>query len=63
MWYSLNDRPYDFDTGEGYNGGLFSHLDPNEMTMFGAAFRYYVHTLLGLPKVLLPSMIKPGAPG
>jgi hypothetical protein len=62
LWYSLNTQPYDADTGRGYNGNLFSHLDPNEMTLFGEALREYVRTLLRL-KVFLPSMMKPGAPG
>ncbi len=62
LWYSLNTQPYNPDTGRGYNGSLFSHRDPTEMTLFGAAFRNYMHTLEGYPRILLPSMIRLSAP-
>ncbi len=54
LWYSINDQPYDFATGKGYNGSLFSHVDPTQMTIFGVAWREYMHTLLGYPRALLP---------
>jgi hypothetical protein len=58
LWYSVNDQPYNLDTGEGYNGGLFSHLDPTEMTQFGAFFREYIHALVGYPRIMLPAIIR-----
>jgi len=52
LWYSLNDRPFD---GQrlGFNGSLFSHLDPKQMTIFGAVFREYMHRLMGYPRSML----------
>jgi hypothetical protein len=58
MWYSLNDQPYDIDTGVGYNGSLFSHLDHTQMTQFGAFFREYMHELMGYPRIMLPLLKK-----
>jgi len=57
LWYSLNDQPFDETSGLGFNGSLFSYLDPTRMTKFGAAFRDYMRQLLGyppLPRILLP---------
>ena len=53
LWYSLNDEPYDLNTGRGFNGSLFSYRDPTRITPFGVALRSYVHLLLS-PRVLLP---------
>jgi hypothetical protein len=53
LWYSLNDQPYDPATGWGFNGSLFSYLDPEQITQFGEAFRTYMNVLLGR-KVMLP---------
>ena len=58
LWYSLNDQPYDPATGFGFNGSLFSHQDPAQMTKFGIAFREYIYELLGYPKILLPLIIR-----
>lgn len=41
MWYTLNDRPYDFETGGGFNGALFDYRDttyPGTLTYFGQIF-------------------------
>lgn len=57
LWYSLNDQPYDDVTGFGFNGSLFSHLDPTQMTVFGVAFRSYMDTLLG-SRIMLPLITK-----
>jgi len=62
LWYSLNSQPYDPATGRGFNGALFSHLDPTQMTKFGVAFREYMHILLGYPRVLLPVVMRGGSP-
>ena len=55
LWYSLNDQPFD---GQrlGFNGSLFSHLDPKQMTIFGAVFREYMHSLMGYPRIVLPGV-------
>ncbi len=57
LWYSLNDRPFD---GQqiGFNGSLFSYSDPDELTLFGAVFREYMHALMGLPRIVLPQVMK-----
>ncbi|MBC7265039.1 MAG: hypothetical protein H5T64_11895 [Chloroflexi bacterium] len=57
LWYSLNDQPYDPATGLGFNGSLFSHQDPTQMTKFGLAFRDYMNTLLG-SKIMLPVVMR-----
>jgi hypothetical protein len=62
LWYSLNTQPYDSETGRGYNGSLFSHLDPTQITQFGVIFREHVHTLLGHPRILLPLMTRGVSP-
>jgi len=54
LWYSLNSPPNDPATGKGFNGALFSHEHPAQITKFGSAFRAYMHVLLGLPRVMLP---------
>ncbi|MBM4429576.1 MAG: hypothetical protein FJ026_04405 [Chloroflexi bacterium] len=55
LWYSLNDRPFD-GVRLGFNGSLFDYLNPEKMTQFGYAFRYYMHILLDLPRVMLPTV-------
>jgi len=40
----------------GFNGSLFNHENPEQMTRFGYAFRYYMHVLLDLPRVMLPAV-------
>jgi hypothetical protein len=57
LWYSLNDQPFDDNTNLGFNGSLFSYLDPTQMTKFGWTFRDYMHTLLGYPRILLPVIL------
>lgn len=42
LWYSLNDQPYNFQTGEGFNGSLYDYRDPGRLTQFGACFRDFV---------------------
>ncbi len=63
LWFSLNTQPYDPATGRGYNGSLFLHSDPAQITKFGVAFREYMHTLLGYPRILLPLMMRSVSPG
>ena len=53
LWYSLNDQPYDPATGAGFNGSLFSHRFPSQITQFGRAFRDYVNGLSGW-RIMLP---------
>jgi len=62
LWYSLNSRPYDPATGQGFNGALFSYQDPTLMTKFGAVFREYMHALLGYPQIMLPAVIRNSSP-
>jgi hypothetical protein len=48
MWYSLNDRPYNMQTGEGFNGSLFDwnvKTYPGALTYFGQVFKDYVSPL------------------
>ncbi len=48
MWYTLNDQPYDFATGLGFNGGLFDYrvkTYPGVMTFFGKVFSDFVAPL------------------
>ena len=48
LWYTLNDRPYDFATGAGFNGALFDWRDkvyPGTLTDFGRVFKSYVSPL------------------
>jgi hypothetical protein len=47
LWYSLNDQPYDPDTGKGFNGSLFSNQYPSQLTVFGQAFQSYLDALSG----------------
>jgi hypothetical protein len=45
MWYTLNDQPYNFDTGLGFNGGLFDYRNnvyPGTLTYFGQVFKNFV---------------------
>ncbi|MCZ7568457.1 MAG: hypothetical protein M5U01_07700 [Ardenticatenaceae bacterium] len=42
LWYSLNDQPFNFDTYEGFNGGLYDYRNPKHLTQFGACFRDFV---------------------
>lgn len=45
MWYTLNDQPYNFETSQGFNGGLFDWQNktyPGALTYFGQVFRNYV---------------------
>jgi len=58
LWYSLNDQPFDDATGRGFNGALFSHLDPTRITPFGIAFRQYIWDLMGYPKAFLPAVTR-----
>ncbi len=46
IWYSLNDQPYNVETGEGYNGSLFYYRNPNVITEAGVNFRSYTNALL-----------------
>ena len=56
LWYSLNDQPYDVETGLGYNGSLFRHDDPTQLTIFGEAYRDYG---IGPFRAFLPVTYKP----
>ncbi len=64
MWYTLNDRPYDFETGTGFNGALFDYRDttyPGTLTYFGRVFGDFVKPLK-VPYVdLKPSDLVVGA--
>jgi len=54
LWYSLNDQPWDPDTGEGFNGALFDHRYPEwpgVITSMGIHFREYTGGLLTNPLV------------
>ncbi len=46
IWYSLNDQPYNAETGEGYNGSLFDYRNPSVITEVGVNFRSYTNALL-----------------
>jgi hypothetical protein len=49
LWFSLNDRPWDPDTGAGFNGALFDYRHseyPGVLTEYGAHFRAYTDALL-----------------
>ena len=63
LWYSLNGHPFDDATGRGFNGALFSHLDPARITPFGTAFRQHIWDLLGYPKVFLPAVMRRASMG
>ncbi|KPL20532.1 MAG: hypothetical protein AMJ93_11710, partial [Anaerolineae bacterium SM23_84] len=48
MWYSLNDQPWDPDTGEGFNGALYDYRYPEYpgvITSMGIHFREYTDAL------------------
>jgi len=56
LWYSLNDEPWNNDTGDGFNGGLFDYrypTYPGVITPFGINFREYTDTILYGPPVIL----------
>ncbi len=57
LWYSLNEEPYNNDTGQGFNGSLFRYDDPDQLTVYGRAFRDYVTNLHG-SKTYLPLGLK-----
>lgn len=61
LWYSLNEQPFDLSTGRGFNGSLYHHDRPNELTVFGQAFRSYALDLYGR-KLYLPLGLKRFAP-
>jgi hypothetical protein len=49
LWNSLNDQPYNFETAQGFNGGLFDYTDstfPGTPTAFGLNFISYTNALL-----------------
>jgi len=49
LWNSLNDEPYNFETGRGFNGALYSHLNPRfpgTLTYVGTQFKAYTDALL-----------------
>ncbi len=48
LWYSVNDKPYDMVTGEGFNGQLFDYRYPGfpgVMTAMGAHYKLYTDAL------------------
>jgi hypothetical protein len=48
LWYSLNDQPWDPETGKGFNGALFERQDaqhPAVITPMGTNFRTYMQAL------------------
>jgi hypothetical protein len=52
LWYSLNDKPYDFETRTGFNGALFDYrypAYPGAITEIGTNFREYTTTLALTP--------------
>ncbi len=54
LWYSLNDRPYDFATQTGFNGALFDYRYPSYpgvITDIGVNFREYTNALQLTPTV------------
>lgn len=65
LWYTVNDKPYDFETGEGFNGALFrwdNNIYPGSLTKFGRTFKDYV-TQLKTPYVdLLPVWVQSSLP-
>ncbi len=49
IWYSLNDQPWDPDTGDGFNGGLYDYRYPSYpgvITAFGVNYRNYTQSVL-----------------
>lgn len=58
MWYTLNDQPYNFETGLGFNGGLFDYRNnvyPGTLTYFGRIFKDFVVPLKTPYRELAPS--------
>lgn len=47
LWYSLNEEPYNNDTGQGFNGSLFQYDQPDQLTAFGEAFVDWAWELYG----------------
>jgi hypothetical protein len=50
LWYSLNDQPWNPETGAGFNGALFDHrypTYPGVLTVFGHNFKQYTDALAG----------------
>ena len=50
LWWSLNNQPWNPDTGAGSNGALFDHrhLDyPGILTVYGENFKAYTESLVG----------------
>jgi hypothetical protein len=48
LWYSLNDRPWDEETGQGFNGALFDYEHrgyPGVLTPVGKHFQEYMQDL------------------
>ncbi len=48
LWYSLNDQPWDEETGKGFNGALFDHQHrayPGVLTPVGIHFQEYMQGL------------------
>jgi hypothetical protein len=65
LWYSLNDRPWDPESGEGFNGALFDirHLKhPGVLTAHGENLKRYTATLASCRlegRVSLPYLSRP----
>ena len=60
MWYTLNDQPYNFETGLGFNGGLFDYRDnvyPGTITYFGRVFADFVRPLMYVNHLYLPVIV------
>jgi len=48
LWFSLNDQPWDPESGEGFNGALFDYPNmgyPGVLTEFGLNFQRYTRSL------------------
>lgn len=48
LWYSMNDQPYNKDTGQGFSGALYYHGSPSypgAMTGVGRAMRDWVNAI------------------
>ncbi len=66
LWYSLNDKPYDFVTQTGFNGALFDYRYPSYpgvITEIGVNFREYTSALRVTPMpteyaILLPLIVR-----
>ncbi len=63
LWYTLNDQPYNWETGEGFNGGLFDHRNsiyPGTLTKFGQAFKSFVPPLKVPYRDVVPAGLRAG---